>query len=213
MRRSSTSDGPAALTWKPSAGVPPEVSMSNVDWVFGPVMDVSLDIEQVRPFPMLGESTGFVRVAIRNTGPWAIEQVNFGYCQDLVPAPFELDNSFPGGCAEAGLGPTCLAVGEPPVQFSVVDLAPGETKSCLLRATTREPLIGPVRFGVSMVEDVYVAGDELLHDFDDENDHAVMQIAPTAPPSHPVPLSTSALAVLMATLLASGAAAARRYRP
>lgn len=123
MRRSLSSDGPAGLEFKPSANTPPNISLSSIDWIFGPVMDLSLQVEQIRPLPLVGEQVGFVRVAVHNTGPWPIHQVNFGYCQDLYQAPFELENSLPNGCADAGYGPTCWAVGPPAVQFSIEGLA------------------------------------------------------------------------------------------
>jgi hypothetical protein len=214
MRRLSTSDGPAALAFKPSSSTAAGISLSSIDWVFGPVVDLSLDVEQIQPFPTIGELTGFVRVTIHNTGPWQIDQVNFGYCQDLALAPFELDNALPDGCADAGYGPFCWAVGEPAVQFSIVGLAPGETKSCVLRATAHEPLIEPIRFGMSMVDDVYVEGDELVHDFDHGNDDATLEIAPASSEqvSFAVPVSSAAVAALIAILLTLGAAAAKRLR-
>jgi hypothetical protein len=214
MRRLPTSDGPAGLEFKPSASTAAGISLSNIDWAFGPVVDLSLDVEQIPPFPAIGELTGFLRVTVHNTRPWYIDQVNFGYCQDLFPAPFELDNALQDGCADAGYGPTCWDVGEPPVEFSIVGLAPGETKSCVLRATAHEPIIEPIRFGISMVDDVYVEGDELLHDFDHRNDDATLEIAPAigAPVSLTVPVSSAAVAALIAILLAFGTAATKRFR-
>jgi len=210
IRRSLTSDQPAGLEFKPSPNTPADIYLSSVDWVFGPVVDLALHVEQIQPFPAVGEHTGFVRVAVHNTGPWYIDQVNFGYCQDLVVAPFELDNALPDGCAEAGFGPTCWDVGEPSIQFSVVGLSPGETKSCVLRATAHEPLTEPIRFGISLVEDVYVEGDDLLHDFDESNDRATLEIAPISGAQRPVsvPISPAAVAALIGIFLALGAAAA-----
>ena len=96
------------------------------------------------------------------------------------------------------------------MQFSVIGLAPGETKSCLLRATAHEPIIEPIRFGISMVDDVYVEGDELLFDFDHRNDDATLEIAPAsgAQVSVAVPVSPATIAVLTAIPLTLGAAAA-----
>jgi hypothetical protein len=105
MRRSPTSDGPAGLGFEPSASTPTGISLSAFDWVFGPVVDLSLHVEQIPPLLMIGERISFVRVSVHNTGPWYIDQVNFGYCQDLVLAPFEPDNALPDGCADAGYSP------------------------------------------------------------------------------------------------------------
>jgi hypothetical protein len=69
MRRLPTSDGPAGLGFEPSASTPTGISLSAFDWVFGPVMDLSLHVEQIRPLPTVGERTGFVRVSVHNTGP------------------------------------------------------------------------------------------------------------------------------------------------
>jgi hypothetical protein len=214
MRRSLTSDQSAGLEFRPSPNTPTAISLSSVDWLFGPVLDLSLQVEQIQPLPALGERTGFVRIAVHNSGPWHIDQVNFGYCQDVIVAPFELDNALPDGCADAGFGPLCWAVGQPSVQFSVAGLSPGETKSCVLRATAREPLAEPIQFGISMVDDVYVEGDELLHDFDHSNDYATFEIAPIRGALRPVsvPTSSAAVATLIAILLASSAAAAMRSR-
>jgi hypothetical protein len=64
-----------------------------------------------------------------------------------------------------------------------------------------------------MVEDVYVQGDELLHDFDHSNDRATLEIAPISGAQRPVslPISSAALATLISILLTSGAAAAVRF--
>jgi hypothetical protein len=65
-----------------------------------------------------------------------------------------------------------------------------------------------------MVDDVYVEGDELLHDFDHRNDDAVLEIAPARSEqvSLAVPVSSAAVVALIAILLTLGAAAAKRLR-
>jgi hypothetical protein len=119
MRRSQMSDFPVGLEFKPSTSSPADISLSDTDWTFGPVLDLSLRIKQILPFPNVGERTGFVRVMVHNPGPWYIDEVGFGYCQDAVLAPFTLDNALPDGCADASDGPTCWDMGAfSPVQHN-----------------------------------------------------------------------------------------------
>lgn len=213
MSRSLMSDYLAGLEFNPSANSPDDIFLSDSDWVFGPILDLSLQVEQIRPFPNIGESTGLVRVTVHNFGPWYLDQVNFGYCQTFELAPFTLDNALPDACADANYGPTCWAVGAPSVQFGITALSPGETKSCVLRATANEPLVEPIRFGISLVNDsAYLEGDELLQDWDHHNDQATLEIAPIsgAGRSVAVPLSSSVIATLIGIFLTFGAAAADR---
>lgn len=214
MHRSPLSEWPAVLEFTPSANSPADVSLSDIEWVFGPVLDLSLQVEQVPPFPSIGERTGLVRVTVHNTGPWYVDQVDFGYCQDVALAPFTLDNALPDGCADALRGPYCWAVGGPSVQFGMTELSPGETKSCLLRATATEPLIELVRFGIAMVDDILLQGDEFLQDYDDDNDQDILEIAPIrgAEQSVAVPVSSWVTVMLIGIFLACGAPAAERVR-
>jgi hypothetical protein len=214
IRRSPTSDGLAGMDFKPSANSPPEIYLSDSDWIFGPILDLSLHIEQIQPFPAIGERVGFVRVEVHNTGPWFVDEVNFGYCQTFGFAPFTLENSLPDGCAEASRGPCCFAVGGPSVEFGITQLSPGESKSCVLRVTANNPLIEPIRFGVSRVDDAYLVRDEMLQDFDRGNDDAILEIAPIGGAGAPVAvtLSSAAFAMLIGFLLTLGAVAAGRVR-
>jgi hypothetical protein len=61
---------------------------------------------------------------------------------------------------------------------------------------------------------VYLEGDELLHDFDHGNDDATLEIAPasSAQVSFALPVSSAAVAALIAMLLMLDAAAAKRLR-
>lgn len=214
MHRSQMSDGPASLDFKPSANSSPAIYLSDSDWTFGPILDLSLHIEQIQPFPAIGERVGFVRVTVHNTGPWFVDEVNFGYCQTFGFAPFTLENSLPEGCAKASRGPWCFDVGGPSVEFGITQLSPDETKSCVLRVTANEPLVDPIRFGVSRVDDAYLQGDELLQDFDRSNDDATLQISPIGGAGAPVAvtLSSAAFAILMGFLLTLGAVVAERVR-
>lgn len=213
MSRSPTSDFFVGLEFNPSANSPKDISLSDTDWVFGPILDLSLRVEQIRPFPNIGDRTGLVRVTVHNSGLWYLHEVSFGYCQTFGLAPFTLDNALPDGCADANYGPTCWAVGAPSVRFSITALSPGETKSCVLRATANEPLVEPIRFGISMVNDIpYLEGDEFLQDYDHHNDQATLEIAPISDAGRPaaVPLSSSVIATLIGIFLTFGAAAVGR---
>ena len=214
VHRSLLSDTPADLDFKPAAGSPPGVHLSESEWAFGPLLDLSLEVEQIHPFPSVGASTGFMRVLVRNTSPWNVEDANFGYCQTFALAPFTLDNAVQGGCDDATWGPTCFATGAPSVQFEMKSLLPGETRSCVLRATASTPLVEPIRYGISLVE-MYLDGDEMLQDYDRRNDDATLEIAPIggAARAADVSLSSPALALLTVVLLALGVVCARTSRP
>ncbi len=93
MSRSLTSDQPAGLGIRTLGDHAGRYLLVECRLVVRTVVDLSLHVEQIQPLPAVGERIGFVRVAVHNTGPWYIDQVNFGYCQDLVVAPFELDNT------------------------------------------------------------------------------------------------------------------------
>ena len=212
MRRSPTSEFLVGLEFTPSTNSPVGISLSDSDWTFGPILDLSLRVDQIRPFPNIDDRTGLVRVTVHNSGLWYLHEVSFGYCQNFEPAPFTLDNALPDACADANYAPACWAVGPPSVQFSITELSPGETKSCVLRATADQPLIEPIRFGISMVNDLYVEGDEILQDFDHSNDHATLEIVPISGAGRPVavPVSSSVVAMLIGIFLTFGSVAAER---
>jgi hypothetical protein len=210
IRRSPSSDSPAALVFRPSSGSPSGVSLSDNDWAFGPLLDVSLHVEQIPPFPAVGERTGFVRITVHNDGPWYVDSVTFGYCQDFVLAPFALDNAINDGCDDGGHGPICWQTG-PSVEFSMSAFSPGETKSCVLRATADKPLVGPIEFPIGLVDYFHLEGDEILQDYDSSNDQTSLVIAPMggAQPEVAAPISRNAIVALIALLSWLGASAAR----
>ena len=74
----------------PASYLPAGVSLSDTNWIIGPIADLSIESQQVDPFPRVGKAVGIVRIAIGNKGPWDVKNVNFGYCQDVVPAPFHV---------------------------------------------------------------------------------------------------------------------------
>lgn len=211
MRRSASSDWPAGLTFNPSLNVPAGVALSDSDWVFGPILDLSLQAEQIPPFPDVGERTGYVRITAHNEGPWYVDDVTFGYCQDFVLAPFVLDNAIPGGCDDGGHGPACFETGAPSVEYSMHGFSSGETKSCVLRVTANDPLVGPVGFGISLVDRYHLEGDEILQDYDHRNDKTSLIMAPIsgAQPVVAAPISRGAIAMLVALLLWLGASRAQ----
>lgn len=190
MRRSKDSDGPSYLGFEENPPGNPGIRLGDAAWLFGPVMDVSLQAAQLRPYPAPGEREGIIEITVHNSGPWPVDRVDFGYCQDAATAPFELDNQLPGGCLQASFGPTCLAIGPPSVQFGIGELEPGETKSCLLKAVAHEPLRTAVRFEIGIVDFGYLVGDDIVQDFDRGNDAATLQLSPrsgAADPAAPVP--------------------------
>lgn len=211
MKRSSWSDFPAVLVFRPSSILSAGVSLSDSDWAFGPLLDVSLRAEQIPPFPAVGERTGVVRITVHNQGPWYLDSVTFGYCQDFVLAPFTLDNGLTDGCEESGHGPICWQTG-PSVEFSISAFSPGETKSCVLRATADKPLAGPIEFPIGLVDYFHLEGDEILQDYDHSDDETSLVIAPIsgARPAIAAPISRNALVTLVALLSWLGASGARR---
>lgn len=212
VRRAELSSGVAWLRFEADADQP-EVELLDTEWTFGSLTNLSFHSEQVAPFPAPGESTGMVRITIANQGPWAIERVSFGACQTFALAPFLLEGNFPGGCEESN-GQTCLAVGPGSITFGVHSLAPGETRSCLLRATSYEPLEQPLRFGMELVTEWGLwSGDELIYDYDRSDNDFVIELAPrdaTAAAPVAVPAASGFLLGLLGILLASMAACVRR---
>jgi hypothetical protein len=211
MRRSPSSDWPAQLVFKPSPSLPAGVSLSDSAWAFGPLLDVSLHVEQIPPFPAIGERTGFVRITVHNGGPWYVDSVAFGYCQDFVLAPFALDNAIAEGCDDGGHGPVCWQTG-PSVEFSMSAFAPDETKSCVLRASANQPLVQPVGFQIGLVDYLHLEGDEILQDYNHSNDETSLVIAPLGDAQQAVaaPIFRGAMLSLVALLSWLGASGARR---
>lgn len=212
--RSAAYEWPTSIDFKPMQDTPGGISLSDPTLLLGPILDVSLHIDQATPFPLPGEREGIVRVSIRNSGPWNINKVNFGYCQDSGLAPFDLDNDLPGGCARADSGPVCAAVGAPSVQFGTAALASGETKSCLLRVTAHAPLTTPVRFGISIVDRFFPVDDQLLQDYDRSNNSAILELAPAIPNGNalpPIPVDTLGFRFKALLCLLIGAAAMARH--
>lgn len=212
VRRAEISSGVAWLHFEGDAN-PPEVELLDTEWNFGSLTNLSFHGKQIAPFPARGESTGMVRVTVANRGPWELDRVDFGACQTFALAPFLLEGNFPGGC-EDGNGPTCLAVGPGAIAFGMHSLAPGETRSCLLRATSYEPLEQPLRFGMGLVTDWGLwSGDELIYDYDRDDNDFVIELAPHDPAAvvpAAVPVASNVLLVLLGVLLVSTAAGVRR---
>jgi hypothetical protein len=49
-RRSPSSDWPAGLVFRPLSNLPNGISLSDSDWAFGPILDLSLQVEQIPRF-------------------------------------------------------------------------------------------------------------------------------------------------------------------
>lgn len=203
-RRADTSQRPAIMIFQPAAITSPGIRLSDAAWSFGALTDISLRVRQIAPYPRVGESVGYVRVEVRNAGPSDVGHVDFGYCQDLMVAPFALDNALPDGCGEAEMGPSCFAVGPPSVQFGFDRLAAGETRSCVLRATALEPLSGRLAMGTSFVGSEYAGDQDQVYDFRRDNDDAVISIELIAGAISAIatPTASTRSIVAMTTLLA-----------
>lgn len=212
VHRPSTSTMAMGLHFTPERSTPAGVTLTDGVWIFGPLTDLSIETVQIAPFPLPGEDTGVVRITIHNAGPWNVENVNFGYCQDTAFAPFGLDNALPGGCLEASAGPTCFSTGGPSVAFGMTAPAPGEARSCLLRATAHEPLSEPIRFGIQIVEGHFHFDGESPSDIGHANNYATLEIATSAGVGTSVatPVSSTGTLALIALFLLLGVLAIGR---
>jgi hypothetical protein len=204
VHRANTSQRPASLFLQPDPVTPSGVGLGDAAWAFGALTDISLRVSQIAPFPHVGESVGYVRVEAHNAGPSDVGHVDFGYCQDLVIAPFALDNAVPDGCGEAEMGPGCFAVGPPSVQFGFDHLAAGETRSCVLRATALEPLTERIGMGTFLVDSEYAGNDDQVYDFVRDDDNVVISIEPIRGAILAVSTPASSLRSMLATAVLVG---------
>jgi len=194
--------------FEPASYLPPGITLSDTNWIVGPIADLSIESQQVDPFPLSGNQIGFVKITVGNKGPWDVKHADFGYCQDSALAPFTLNSDVPGGCGAAQSGPACFATGAPSVQFGVGSLAAQQTKSCVLRVTANAPVTASIGFPLFLVGEAQSSSGEYPVDPNLGDNMTELVLAPSF--ASPVPIGDAAWVIPLGLLAISGLTSASR---
>lgn len=208
VHRASTSFRAFVASFQPINGMPAGIAVSDIDWIIGPIADLSIRSQEVNPWPLPGQRAATVEIVVSNKGPWDVTHADFGYCQDVVVAPFELDNDVPGACEAAVNGPACFSTGLSSVQFGISSVAAGQTKSCNLRVTAIAPITAPIGFPLFLVGEPQSSTGEYPADTNMSDNVIDLVVAPEAIDT--VPFSTIAWEALAIAMMLAGLVRASR---
>ena len=186
-------------------------------YVYGSLPDLSLSAEPVAPI-LPGDSEALIRVRLTNPSNFDVAaRIATTECREFQgglfgPTAFDVETGFAGSCTLAqGLGcanftgQAFMSYG-----FELAPVAARSSTSCLLRLRFRAPASQPAAERLFLLDDrVLLAGGGAAVDPDAGNDDALLGLLAVGSTA-PIPLSRSALALMLVALMVSAIVAVRR---
>ncbi len=187
-----------ALTWNVRDTNPPYSSTTETALI-GTLADTSI---ATRNLDFSIDANGFghstIELTVHNGGRATVESQSAGACEDNFGPDFTIDGGGPEGCGSADYSPPCFDYG---YGFLIPQLAPGDTRRCLIHLQSLAPYQNPLSFPINVATTQSAIGGGDLFDIDPNNNFAMLFLGPVAnDTSLPVPTNGRS-APLLAVLL------------